>query len=413
MKRRIAALLISCLAVLSAGGCAGSDNRFTPSDNKDASVHLSLALRDGTYADVIADCVVDFENKYNVACDIYRLSEDELHAAILDDAESGAGAYDLCMVDGSWMQEYTSAGVLAKLNAYGYELDNDIIPATTEICFRDGDTYLAPYYGNVTVLLYNKSIIKRAGYEPSDIQSVADMKKICEFAKKTHNLGFMYRGDTENNIVVDFLPVLLAYGGWVVDENNQPSVDTVEFHDAMAAYLDLIATGKPAGRDELVIAVANNAAAMAIGWPGWYTPEPHSTADYIAMPGRMDDDGAFCNASVYGIWTLGVPISSQQPKLAVSLLSYLMDKDVQYGTVASGGVPCRYSSLKDEAVLAQFPEYKAVCTALEEGVYRPIIAYWPQFYTILGAHMRDIIEGGATIDEGLAAAQQELLTITP
>ncbi len=406
--RRIAAVAIAAVVSLCLASCGGKDDGFTPSKNKDATEHLVLALREGTYADVIEGCLPTFEKKYNVACDIYRMSEDELHTSVANDAENPEGRYDLCMVDGSWMAEYTGGGVLTKLNDYRYELDDDIIPATTEICYRDGDTYLAPYYGNVTVLLYNKEIVERAGYDPRQITSIADMQKICDFAKKTHNLGFMYRGDSENNIVVDFLPVLASYGGWVVDEENRPTVDTPEFRRAMEGYLALIGTGKAAVRDELVIAVANNAAAMAIGWPGWYTPEPNSTADYVAISGRESKDATAYNASVYGIWAIGVPENSTHKEGAVRLLSYLMDKNVQLATVPNGGVPCRYSSLADKAVLEQFPQYEAVRKALESGVYRPIMGNWSEFYTVLGLHMRDIIEERVTIEDGLAAAQEEL-----
>ncbi|MBQ7676932.1 MAG: extracellular solute-binding protein [Lachnospiraceae bacterium] len=408
MRKRMIAAAFACIVLFSLAGCGKTADGFVPSENKNASHHMVLALREGTYADVIEGCLADFEKKHDVAIDVYELSEDGLHSAVADDAANDEGAYDLCMVDGSWMQEYTAENVLTKLNDYGYTLDDDIIPATTEICYRDGDTYLAPYYGNVTVLLYNKSILERAGYAAEGVLSVGDMQRICNFAKKTHNLGFMYRGDSENNIVVDFLPVLLACGGWVVDEDNHPTVDTPEFHRAMESYMALIDTGKPASRDELVIAVANNAAAMAIGWPGWYTPERNSTADYIAIPVKGTADGKTYNTSVYGVWTIGVPANSMNKGLAVELLSYLMDPKVQLATVEKGGVPCRYSCLRDPEVLEKFPQYEAVRQALENGVYRPIMEEWTDFYTILGAHMREIINGEKNVDKGLKEAQEEL-----
>ncbi len=408
MKKKIAAFCLVVFCFLTSTSCGGSSTGFTPSKNKSAPTHLTLALRDGIYADVLSGCLPEFEKENDVACDVYRMSEDELHSKVAQDASNENGAYDLCMVDGSWMEEYASKDVLVFLNEYGYELDEDIIPGTKAICYTGDNTCLAPYYGNVTVLFYNKDIVKRAGYEDKPISSMEDMLSICRFAQKTHNLGFMYRGDSENNTVVDFLPILLSYGGWVVDKDNHPTVDTPEFHRAMEMYMALIETGKPADRDELVIAVANNAAAMAVGWPGWYTPEKNSTADYIAMPGRASESEEAFNASVYGIWAIGIPKNSGHKELAVKLLSYLMDPDVQHETIFDGGVPCRYSSLKDPEVLEKFPQYEAVCKALESGVYRPIKENWPSFYTILGRHMNQIINGEVSIDDGLRKAQQEL-----
>lgn len=170
------------------------------------------------------------------------LSEGDLYSGIALDAINDKGSYDLCMVDGSWMAEFTENGVLANLTELGYSLDEDVIPATTTICYVGDDLYLAPYYGNVTVLLYNKANVEAAGYTGDTILSLEDMLAICEKAKADGKLGFIYRGDSQNNLVVDFLPILLSYGGWVIDSNNQPTVNTPEFKDAMNFYLKLIAT---------------------------------------------------------------------------------------------------------------------------------------------------------------------------
>jgi ABC-type glycerol-3-phosphate transport system substrate-binding protein len=61
--------------------------------------------------------------------------------------------------------------------------DDDIIPATTTICKVGDDVYLAPFFGNVTVLLYNKQLIADAGYQPEDITTFAD---VMDIAQKTH-----------------------------------------------------------------------------------------------------------------------------------------------------------------------------------------------------------------------------------
>ncbi|MBQ7584366.1 MAG: extracellular solute-binding protein [Lachnospiraceae bacterium] len=408
MKRLAAVSLSIAMAVLLASCGFGSSEDGHREVDWEPVGHLTLALRSGTYADVIEESVTAFEEETHIYCELLKLGEDELHSGVMDDSANEEGSYDICMVDGSWMAEYTENGVLLNLSDYGYELDDDIIPATRKICYHDGDTYLAPYYGNVTILLYNKRLAQAAGYKDGEIGSLEDMMQICSYAASHRNLGFLYRGDTENNIVVDFLPILLSYGGWVVDEDNRPTVDTPEFHAAMEYYLELIATGKAETKDNLILAIVNQAAAMGVGWPGWYTPERNGQADYAAITGRVSSGSKAYNANVYGIWTIGVTANSRNKENAVKLLEYLMDPEVQKATVPSGGVPCRYSSLKDPGILEDFPQYEPVCEALEGGVYRPIMAEWTDFYTILGTEMRFIINGEKTIDAGLSDAQSQL-----
>ncbi len=402
MKKLSAFLLALTLSLTACGGGSGGD------PGSAAPAKLTLILRAGAYADVIKACLPTFEVENHVNCEVQELSESDLYSGIALDAINSAGTYDLCMVDGSWMAEFTDSGVLANLTELGYALDGDVIPATTAICYVDGQLYLAPYYGNVTVLMYNKANVEAAGYTPDKIQSLDDLLAICENARASDKKGFLFRGDNPNNLVVDFLPILLSFGGWVIDEANRPTVNTPEFKSAMEFYLKLIATGEAQVKDDLIASVDTGAGTMGIGWPGWYTPTADSSADYIALSGAASAGAQAYNSNVYGIWTIGIPNNSQNKDLAVKLLAYLMDPDVQKGTVPSGGVPCRYSSLRDPEVLSAYPQYEVVCQALESGKYRPVIAEWTQFYTILGTEMDNIINGVKTVDQGLSDAQTNL-----
>lgn len=411
--KKLLALSLALVMALSLAACGGKTDDTAPATDDGGSASgeptkLTLILRAGTYADVIKECLPAFEAEHNVTCEVQELSESDLYSGIALDAINAAGTYDLCMVDGSWMAEFTENGVLANLSELGYELDDDVIPATTSICYVGDDLYLAPYYGNVTVLMFNKANVEAAGYDADSIQSLDDLLAICQKAQADGKKGFIYRGDNQNNLVVDFLPILLSFGGWVIDENNQPTVNTDAFKAAMNYYLDLIATGEAQVKDDLIASVDTGAGTMGIGWPGWYTPTADSTADYIALSGAATAGAEAYNSNVYGIWTIGVPANSQHKELGAELLAYLMDADVQKSTVAAGGVPCRYSSLQDPEVLATYPQYAVVCDALESGVYRPVIAEWTQFYTILGTEMDNIINGVKTVDQGLADAQTQL-----
>lgn len=402
MKKIILAPILALTMTISLCSCGGAK------DGADSEATLTLGLRDGIQAEVIEECCRQFEEENGIKCVVENLSEEDLHTGIMEDAGNKAGKYDLVMVDGSWMAEFTANNVLTPLSDLGYELDEDIIPATTKISYYGDKVYLAPYFGNVTVLLYNKSLAEGAGYPDGRISTMDDVMRVASYARDKGVDGFIYRGDTPNNIVVDFLPVLLSYGGWVVDEQNNPMVDTVAFHDAMEFYLELIATGEALEKENMISAIANNTGALGIAWPGWYTPDENSTADYCTLSGKVNDGSTAYNANVYGVWTLGIPTNCRDKEMALKLLEYLMDPQVQKSTVDEGGVPCRYSSLADSEVLEKFPQYEAVCSALESGTYRPIMTQWPEFYTILGEEMDKIIKGESSVDDGLAAAQSRL-----
>lgn len=374
----------------------------------DEPVKMTLALRGGTYGEVIKQCLPAFEEENNVQIDVLDLEFDDLHSKIALDAKNATGTYDLVMVDGSWMAEFTENNVLTDLGAAGYSFDEDIIPATTEICKSGDGIYLAPYFGNVTVMLYNKALVEAAGYTgEGDIESWDDVMTICQAAKEAGKNGYVTRGGNADSILSDFIPVMLANGAWVVDENNQPTVNTPEMKAALEQYKALQETGTTMEKDDIVAQIDNGDGALAVGWPGWYSPTADTAGSYTVIPTMLNDGGESLNTALYGVWCIGVPENAPNKDLGVKLLEYLMDAEVQLSTVEAGGVPCRYSCLKDESVLASKPTLGTVCDALEKGVYRPVIAEWSEFTEIFGTEIGNYMNG-ADLDASLELAQEEL-----
>lgn len=415
MKKLMALGLVASMAVsMCACGDSGSasedvtDENATSLSTGEKTNQLSIILRGGTYAEVIKAALPEFEEEHNCDIEVLEMSFDDLHTGIAMDATNEQGTYDLCMVDGSWMAEFTQNNVLANLSEMGYEFDDDIIENTTSICMVDGDIYLAPYFGNVTVMMYNKANVEAAGYDADSITTLQDLLEVAQAAQSNGVNGFVYRGDTSDDIVSDFLPILLACGGWVVDDDNNPTVTTDEFKEAMHYYLELTSTGCAMAKDDLTASLDSGASTIAIGWPGWYVPSEDSAASYTVSPTSKDETGTVYNTSEYGTWTIGIPENSQNKELALELLEYLMSPEVQYDSIANGGVPCRYSCLQDEAILEEYPHLATVCAALESGVYRPVISEWSEFTEILGTEMGNIIAGTKDVDEGLEDAQTQL-----
>ena len=396
-KRTISIIIMMTLfaAMLSGCGSGGKTDK------------LVLALRSGTYAEVIKECLPGFEEKYGITCEVIEFSEDELHSELLNDSVNRKGSYDIGMVDGSWVAEFYNDQIMTELTALGYSFDDDIIPATTTICKYKGSTYLVPYYGNVTVMLYNRTVAEDLGFDNNSFGSLDDILKFCKASGASGHGGFVARGDTENNVVVDFLPILRAFGGWVVDEKNNPTVNTPEFKKALNYYIELLGTGDLMVKDDLISSIESGNEAVAVGWPGWYSVDSVNS-DYTSFPGRVDGSSESFNSNIYGIWTLGITDNCKDKESALLLLEYLLDPEVQKDTVSIGGVPCRYSCLTDPELVAANPHLEVICSALENGVYRPVIQEWTDFYSILGDKMIKIINGEITVDNGLMLAQEEL-----
>ncbi|MDO4614498.1 MAG: extracellular solute-binding protein [Lachnospiraceae bacterium] len=423
--KKMTALCITAAMTASLAACGSSSSTTTAASGEAASAapasaasaaetsggektKMTIALRGGSYAKVIESCLDAFEAENNVEIEALELEYEDLHSKIALDGANAEGTYDLVMVGGSWLSEYAENDVLLNLSEEGYEFDEDIIPSTTVGCKVDDAIYLAPYFGNVTVMLYNKELVEAAGYTGDDIDSWEDVEKIAAAVQQTGKNGYVTRGGSADSILTDVMPVMLANGAWIVDENNNPTVNTPEMKAAIEQYTALLETGMTMEKDDIVAQIDNGDGALAVGWPGWYSPTEDSNGSYTVIPTKLTDNGETLSTSVYGVWSIGIPANAPHKDLALSLLNYLMDPEVQLSTIDGGGVPCRYSCLENEDVLAKYPTMSVVCDALEVGVYRPIITQWNDFNEILGTEIDNYLQGVESLDDALANAQSQL-----
>ncbi len=193
--------------------------------------------------------------------------------------------------------------------------------------------------------------------------------------------GFLIRGGSADNILSDFLPHLLVHGGWVVDENNQPTVDYPRVQGCHAGLPGPVRTwAAPWIRTTSWPPHLTARPPLAQIWPGWYIPTADGPANYTVIPTKLNDSDTPKNTSLYGVWCIGIPNNAPHKDLALELLEYVMSPEVQLASIEVGGVPCRTSCLLNEDVLATYPQYETVCAALQTGVYRPVIAEWTRVH---------------------------------
>ena len=369
---------------------------------------LTLILRAGTYAEVLKEAIPAFEEANNCKIEYSEETFDDLHTKIALDAVNAEGAYDVLMLDGTWMTEFTENGVLANLSDMGYKFDDDIIPATTAAGVdADGNIYMLPYYGNVTIFMYNKDLIDK--YNEGNVPATwSGVLELAQKMKADGVDGYILRQGAGDPNVTDFLPVLKAFGGWVLnDDFSAVTLNTPEAKAALEFYIDLYKAGNLLDKDNMVAAVNNGSAAMAVGWPGW------GAANYTVIPTKVSDDSEEQYTSIYGCWFLGMAENSAKKDLALKFLEYAMDPEVQLATVEDGGVPCRESSLLAESSLAVKPNLAVVYGALSTGTYRPAVGFYTDLVNTFGPYLDSAVMGTMSVDDALAQGQAACEALLP
>lgn len=403
----MATLLAGCSGGASSAPAASADAGSTAASTPAAAPSkLTLVLRAGSYSDVLKALAPAFEQENNCTIEILDLDFSDMYQKIALDSQNAQGAYDVIMVDGSWFTEFLTSGVLSNLSAMGYELDDDFIEGTTKGGLdENGDVYCVPFFGNVQLFYYNKDVLAKYNLDapPSDWQSVLELAQKIN-ADGTY--GFLARAQAGENIVTDVDPLLLSAGGQILDANNQVTIDTPEYKQALETYLQLIEAGQIMNKDDIVAAVNNGTAAMSLIWPGWYTPGEGEPTSFALMPNRMTPDGEEHDSAWYGLWYLGVTGNSQNQELALKFIEYATSAESEIATVQYGLTPIRHSPYQDESVLAQSPQLATVYEALKSGVYRPAVPQWTDITNTLGTELDNAAQGAKTVEQALADAQR-------
>ena len=189
-------------------------------------------------------------------------------------------------------------------------------------------------------------------------------------------------------MVIDIYPLLLAHGANILDENNQPTINTPEFKAALEFYIELKNAGQIMEKDDIVASVSNGDAAMSLTWPGWYLPEADEPIKFAPAPNKVGDgDEEHTSTSIYGIWYLGVASNSQNKELAMEYIDYITSPEIMTESVKFGGVPTRHSSYQDEEVQEARPHLASVYEALQHAKFRPQLKEWPQITNAVGIEL--------------------------
>lgn len=370
---------------------------------------INILLCEGTYSYVVKSDLEKFKKTYKCEVEVTEKSAEEIFECALKNAKSEESIYDVIMVDASWKQSFADNHVLSNLSTLGFKFDMDFIQNSTNISYIGHNIYLVPTFGNVTVLGFNKSIIKDFDIEPKKLTNLDDLLTQCKLIRAAGYNGFVYRGDTYSNIVSDFLPILLAHGTWVIDTLYNPTVNTNIFKKAVEYYKQLTDTGCPVGNSSKITeSIYTGSAGFTIGWPDWFMQYSMSPADYVICPVQRTRDDFPIETSICKTWSFGIAEKSKHKAKSLDFIKFITNPEIQKKSVKKGGIPCRYSSLIDDENLQKYPHLETICTALEKGVYTPAIANWSEFTEILGFELENVLEDRKSIDEALAHAQDRL-----
>ena len=298
MRFWISVLLVLAFTLASAGVFAGGAKE---------AVTIRAATQKHPAIDALKELLPLFQKQTGITVEINDLPQDQLNGKVELSLASGTGEWDIVMMDHMRIPRYVKAGWIESLTPYigdprltdakSFAYD-DILKGFVNAASVNGKLYAMPFYGESTMLMYNKEMFQAAGImaPPKNMQELGeDAKKLTNADKKQY--GIAMRGARSINWY-PWSGFAYAFGGGWLGSDGKPDFNSPENIQATDLFAKLIRDYGPPGAanfdwNDVQISMQQGTVAMIIDATN-FGPRLENSKDsivvgkvgYAMVPGR-------------------------------------------------------------------------------------------------------------------------------
>ncbi|WP_285790799.1 sugar ABC transporter substrate-binding protein [Micromonospora sp. NBRC 101691] len=347
---RVVAVLTAAIVATAVAACGGDDPpSATGPSGVDDGATLTLWTRAATesvsraYAEAYN---ATHRNKVRVTA-----YPNEEYPAKLASAAGARALPDLFAADVVFAAQYAAQGLWTDLTDRfaGLDVRDRVAPAHVRAGTWKDRNYAVPHTIDMSVMLYNKDLYRRAGLDPE--RPPTSLREFADHARAIDRLGgdvhgTYFGGNCGGCVEFTFWPSVWAAGGEVLDaEGRTARIDSPEMADVFALYRSLYEEGvaAPASRDEAgptwLGALQAGRVGIAPGpsvWLGMIESKGVSMG-VAPIPGLTGGASTFVGGDA-----IGIGATSEKAAQAWDFLAWTMSDEAQVEVVAKNkGVPTR------------------------------------------------------------------------
>lgn len=371
MKKMIAMLMVTVLSIGMISGCGSKDTSDKSEGNSSDEVEIEFQqwfdneMEEGYLQGVCDDFYEETGIKVKLLSNPYADTKTQLQAS------SVAGTMaDVVALDGSWIYDYATQGMLMDLNELFDEIGFDTADISVQTSVN-GTVYAQPLVNFPCLMAVNQDILAEAGVTelPETWTEFLDVcKKVTNPDKNVY--GFAMNMSTDNATCMEYFAAFAWNSGCsILTEDGKPFlagndtfVKTAEFFKSLFDE-EVVTPGMYTMTDaDKVEEFVNGRVAFMADSVAHLTnireQAPDMDVTYMNMPHKDDYDGE--NFMRSNNWACGIAKNSEHPKEAAQFIAYLLGKDVNADlSVHAGGFAVNTKS--EPAYTDDSDAFKAIC----------------------------------------------------
>ena len=373
-----------------------------------------MAVNAGVEGTALKQAAKEWGAAHGAHIEVVELPYANLYEKEQLDLTSRTGAYDVIMLDDPWFPQM--AGDLAKLPR---EPDPDFLSSCLRVCrqpYQTGSYFALPYVGNAQLFFYRKDLFEKykLGAPKTWDDVLVAAKKIGEGEKM---YGYVMRAAPGNAVVADFMPLLWAFGGEVIDGAGRVACNTPSSVAALKFMLELGKYSPPGyagfNADEVSAHLLQGTAAMSINWPAWIAAmdDPAKSKvvgkiEFSPMPSERRP-----GVGELGAWLVAVPAGSKHSADAFDFIYWATEPAQMKEAALRGNPPTRRSVFESPDLIAKFRAFPAQLASLETARPRPRTAQWNEIENSFGIYLSKANAGGMDPLAAMLAAGESITKI--
>lgn len=343
----------------------------------------------------------------------------ELHDKMAINFASGQHVHDLVYMSG-WVPEF-SQFLRPMQDMIPADLRADLPPSSFSTVTWDGNEYGVVFTLSLLTLFYNTEHLSEAGIAAPPA-TWDELKGYAAELTKDGRYGWVLNyGAPEGigGVASYWMAFLQQAGGKVYGDDRLPIFNDAPGVDALQLMIDLMPFTDPSSIANVGIDAATNVlkagtATMMMNWPFmWKYAQDEETSTIVGKLGSsILPAGPAGTASIDGTDAWTITQTSQSPELAMKLIEFYLDPEVQKRQVLdTGWLPIRLSVLQDPEVQAQATNAAVVLEQANHPYDSFVTPDYNQVTQVIGTEIQKALSGEQTASEALTAAQAAVTDI--
>ena len=422
-NKKVAGATILSMSMLLAA-CNGSEKETTDTKDGDTSdKKVEIVYASGVDVTGATDkLIAAFEEKNpNITVKRQEMPADTgaSHDQYVTTFSSKSAEIDVFDADVIWPAEFAQAQYALELDRFieadGINMD-DYFPGTVQSGNFNGRQYAMPKYTDAGLLFYRKDIVETP---PKTWDELFDMASELK-GKEGTEFGYLMQANQYEGLVCNAVEFIAAYGGQVVDENNEVVVNTPETVAGITKMVEFVNSDfVPSNILSFQETETNNAwvggqSVFARNWPYMQSTSEDKEASKVAenVGFAVLPSGDDTNAATLGGWMSMINRYSENQEAAWEFVKFMSGPEGQKISAVEGGRAPTIASLyedeevKEAAVLFSNEEFVAT---LQNAVPRPVSPIYPVISDIMQVELSKALAKEITPEEAAKNMQDKIV----